>query len=210
MICAVVLAAGRSERMGTQKLLLPIGGKTLIERVVDELLASAVEGILVVVGDDSQRLRTVLGKRPIQFVPNPDPTSDMLGSVRCGLRSLPVRCEAVLVVLGDQPGISHELVDEMIHRFRESGKKIISPSHDGHRGHPILFSTKFCDEVTGCHGTTGLRGLLDAHPEAVLKLKVESPDILEDMDTPVDYQRQKEWFTQTVRPLRIPRGVQSD
>lgn len=188
MICAVVLAAGRSERMGTQKLLLPLGGKPVIVRIVDELFSSPVERILVVTGRDGPRLREVLGDRPVQFVENPDPGSDMLGSIRYGLRALPAGFEAVLMALGDQPGVTATLVSNLIRCFRE-GNPIVVPACEGHRGHPVLLSTRFYEEILTGHDREGLRGLLEAHTAEVFRLPVTSRAVLEDMDTPADYQR---------------------
>ena len=209
MICAVVLAAGRSERMGTQKLLLPLGGKPVITRVVDALLESSVEQILVVVGRDGKLVQEAVRDREVQFVPNPDSSSDMLGSVRCGLRALPAGCEAVLVAMGDQPGISSELVNQLICSFGDDKSKIVVPAWEGHRGHPVLFSTRLCDEVLRRHDGSGLRGLLEAHPEKVFELAVSDRAALGDMDTPADYQRQKESFSTTITPALVRPGARS-
>jgi len=203
MICAVVLAAGRSERMGTQKLLLPLDGKPVIARVVDALLRSPVDRSFVVTGRDGESIRAALHDRPIQFVSNPDPASDMLGSVRCGLRALPAGCEAVLMAVGDQPGISSTLVGEMIHCFQSDDPKIVVPVNAGRRGHPVLFSTRLCEEVLTRHDGKGLRGLLAAHPEEVFELAIASAGALEDMDTPADYQRQKEFFGSPLTPKPV-------
>ena len=89
MICAVVLAAGLSSRMGVQKLLLPFGGKTVIGHIVDQLLASTVGEVHVVVGHEAERLSAELSGRAVSFVTNPEYKSGMLSSVRCGLRNLP-------------------------------------------------------------------------------------------------------------------------
>ena len=105
MICAVVLAAGLSRRMGVQKLLLPFAGKTVIAHIVDQILASNIDDIYVVVGHESERVRRELSERNVTIVSNPDYESGMLSSVRCGLAALPEECRAVLVALGDQPSI---------------------------------------------------------------------------------------------------------
>src|SRR5438094_2576196 len=99
MICAIVLAAGRSGRMGTQKLLLPLENKPVVAHVVDALLRSTLEQIVVVTGRDRERLQEALRDRAITFVQNPEPEGEMLGSVRCGLRTLPATCDGVLVAL---------------------------------------------------------------------------------------------------------------
>jgi len=194
MICAIVLAAGRSERMGTQKLLLPLEGKAVIAHIVDELSCSQVDQIHIVIGRDGNRLRETLADKPVRFIKNPDPTSDMLGSVRSGLAAVSSDCAAALVVLGDQPGITHELVNELIAAYREGEHKIIVPTCNGHRGHPVLFGSQYFDEVLTNHTTTGLRGFLDAHGKEVLRVTVSDLTAMEDMDTPGDYQRQEKLF----------------
>ena len=199
MICAIVLAAGRSERMGTQKLVLPLDGKPAIARVVDELLSSRVKDTLVVIGRDGQQLRGALGERAVQFVENPDFTSDMLESVRCGMRRLPAKCEAVLIVLGDQPGITREIVDDMVRLFRQDESRIIVPLHRGHRGHPVLFSRRFGGEILRGYEGRGLRGFLDAHASQVRGVEISNAAVFEDMDTPADYRRHEELFATQLR-----------
>jgi molybdenum cofactor cytidylyltransferase len=180
--------------MGTQKLLLPLGVKTVITRIVDELLGSEVERVFVVIGPDGEQLREALDNRPIQIVENPDRASDMLGSVRCGLRGLPVDCDAVMVALGDQPGICAELVNELIRRFREDTSRIVLPMHQERRGHPVIFGSQFCEEILCRYEDSGLRGLLDVHATKVRCVEVTSATTFEDMDTPGDYRRQQERF----------------
>lgn len=189
MIGAVVLAAGRSQRMVTQKLLLPVGGKAIIARIVDELLVGGLEPIVVVVGAQGAQIQQVLPGRAVSFVGNPDPEGDMLSSVRCGLRALPAACEAILVVLGDQPGITHALVAGLIHAFHRTRRGIILPVHAGHRGHPVLLAARLREEVLTQHDGVGLRGVLDSHAEEIFQLEVVSASLLDDLDTPEDYER---------------------
>jgi len=191
MICAVVLAAGRSSRMGAQKLLLPIAGRPMIAGIVDEALQSAVEKVFIVLGRDAQPVQAALPGSRVTFVTNPDLDGDMLSSVRCGIRALPSDRTAVLVVLGDQPGVTSKLIDELIRLFRETGGGIAVPVHQGKRGHPLLFAGRFCEEILTHLDATGLRGLLLAHPDQVVELPVAKASVLEDMDTPEQYQRIK-------------------
>lgn len=190
MIGAIVLAAGRSGRMGRQKLLLPLRGRPLITGVVDELVGSPLESITVVVGRDAVPIQAALAGRAVEFAHNPDPDGDMLSSVRCGLRACPASCEAVLVVLGDQPGVTRDLVGGLVRALRDSGRGIVVPAHAGQRGHPLLFAARYREEVLCRYDGMGLHGLLEAHPEAVLEFPVASAVALEDMDTPADYERQ--------------------
>jgi molybdenum cofactor cytidylyltransferase len=191
MISAIILAAGRSRRMGAQKLLLPLAGKPLIARIVDEVLESPVDEVLVVTGRDGQRIAKALEGREVRLVPNPDVESEMLGSVRRGLTAVAADSEAVLVVLGDQAGISGLVVTELVRAFRSGGRGIVVPTFDRKRGHPILFSASYGEEVLREYDEVGLRGLLQAHPEDVAEIPVSTREVIEDIDVPEDYRRMR-------------------
>lgn len=198
MISAVVLAAGLSRRMGVQKVLLPFGGKSVIAHIVDQLLASKVDKVCVVTGHQAERIREELSSRPVSIVDNPDYESGMLSSVRCGLRALPQQCKGVLVALGDQPSITSKLVNLMIQSFSASGRRILVPCYDGKRGHPILFSAHYRQEILTDYGDVGLRGLLHAHPDEVFELTVSTAAVLSDMDVPEDYRRELRWISENI------------
>ena len=190
MICAVLLAAGLSRRMGVQKLLLPFAGKTVVAHIVDQIIASAVAEVHVVVGHEGRRVSRELSDRSVSVVTNPDYKSGMLSSVRFGLAALGEQCRAVLVVLGDQPSVTSKLIDQMVQSFATTEKRILVPFYDGRRGHPVLFSANYRDEILTQYDDVGLRGLLHAHPDEVFELSVSSSAVLSDMDCPEDYQRQ--------------------
>lgn len=190
MICAIVLAAGSSRRMGFQKLLLPFGGKTVITHIVDQLLESSIDEVHVVVGNQAERVSREISDRPISIVTNTNYPSGMLSSVRCGLRKLPLQCQTVLVALGDQPSITSKLINQMLHSFTARKKSIIVPLYQGKRGHPVLFSMVYRDNVLTHYDDVGLRGLLYSHPDDVYELTVSTSSVLMDMDYPEDYQRE--------------------
>jgi len=190
MICAIVPAAGASTRMGVSKQVLPFGETTVIGHVVDEVLQSGLDDVIVVVGRDGDRVTEALGGRPVRIVVNPDPQADMLSSVRCGLRALPQSCAAVLVALGDQPAVTADLIASMIRRFRAYARGIVVPRHGGRRGHPLLFAARYAPEILTGFDDVGLRGLLHAHPDDVCDLEVADPSVLADMDCPEDYLRE--------------------
>jgi len=189
MICAVVLAAGRSRRMGVQKLLLPVAGQPMIARVVDQVLAGPVDQVLVVVGPEGNPVRESLAGRGVSFVTSPSAEGEMLASVRCGLAATPPDCAGVLLVLGDQPGVTADVIAALVQAFRTGGRGIVVPTHGGRRGHPLLFAARYRGEILRCYDTVGLRGLLQAHPEDVAELEVASPGVLDDIDLPEDYRR---------------------
>lgn len=196
MICALVLAAGRSQRMGTQKLLLPVGGQPMIARIVDQVLASPIDRVLAVIGADGDRIIAALAGRPVTFVVNADEQGEMLSSVRCGLAALPPECTAALIVLGDQPGLTADVVAQLLRAFPTAGRGILVPTSNGRRGHPVLVALRYRDEILTSYEAVGLRGLLQTHPEDVHEVEVGTPRVLEDLDTPQDFERlaDRGWF----------------
>ena len=135
MICAVVLAAGNSRRMGTQKLLLPVAGQPAIARIVDAVTAcTEIAMVIVVTGRDGPAVREALTQHDVHLVENPDHEGDMLSSVRCGLRELPATCTGVLVVLGDQPGITPALIASLLSPQRDASASIVVPTTANGRG----------------------------------------------------------------------------
>jgi molybdenum cofactor cytidylyltransferase len=175
--------------MGTQKLLLPYGGGTVISQVVDQAAAARVDDIVVVVGEAHDAIAEALRKRPVRLVTNRDPGSEMLTSVRVGLRALSAECRAALVVLGDQPGVTTALIDRLVAAHDASAQGVVVPVCGGRRGHPILIADRHFAALLQQYDGVGLRGLLADHPEDVLEVPVESDAALRDMDTPDDYQR---------------------
>jgi molybdenum cofactor cytidylyltransferase len=175
--------------MGRQKLLLPLGNKVVITRVVESIQSAPVDRIVVVVGRDREAIRTALQGREVFFVVNPDPEGDMLSSVRCGFGAVPDECEGVLIALGDHPTIRPTWIGELIQRYRQTSASIVVPVHRGRRGHPILVAATFREEILSEYDGVGLRGLLQAHAGEVTELEVSTPEVLEDLDTPEDYER---------------------
>ncbi|MDP6084402.1 MAG: nucleotidyltransferase family protein [Verrucomicrobiota bacterium] len=190
MIHAIILAAGESRRMGKQKMLLPYGGKTVIEHIVTRVLQCGVGGITVVLGHDAGEIAAKLTSLPVQQVVNDKYAGGMITSVRHGLETVPPETDATLIVLGDQPDLSPAIVSQLIEGFRRAGKGIAVPLFEGRRGHPILVSTNYRDAVMTRYEDTGLRGLLVDNPEDVAEISVDHPGILQDMDTTKDYARE--------------------
>jgi molybdenum cofactor cytidylyltransferase len=187
MIWAVVLAAGESRRMGTQKLLLPFGETTVVGTVVRTALASRVHRVLAVLGADRAAVRQELEHLGIDFAVNENFSEGMLSSVQAGFRGLPADAEAAVVMLGDQPFLPARVVDTVVEAYAESCKGIIVPAFGGRRGHPILVDLKYRDVVLALDPSDGLRQLVRAHPEDIHEVEVEDANILRDMDVPEDY-----------------------
>lgn len=190
MICAIVLAAGCSSRMGTQKLLLPFGQNKVITHIINQLTNSIVTQAYVVVGHQPEQITEELSGKPVTIIPNPQYKTGMLSSVRAGIRNIPQDCEAILIVLGDQPSVTSKLIDEIVKEFPKTDKKIIVPKYNDKRGHPILISTIFKDEILTNFDDIGLCGLLRAHDSDIYEMNVSDSSVVTDMDYPEDYQRE--------------------
>jgi molybdenum cofactor cytidylyltransferase len=197
MICAIVLAAGCSSRMGTQKLLLPFGQSTVISHIVNQLIKRKVVKTYVVVGHKSEQIIDELPDKPVTIIHNPEYKTGMLSSVRAGIRDIPQEYGAILIVLGDQPSITTKLINEMVQCFSAKEKKIVVPKYNGKRGHPILLSTIFKNEILMNFDDVGLRGILRAHDNDIYEMNVTDPSVISDMDYPQDYQIEIERYENT-------------
>lgn len=186
-IWAIVLAAGASTRMKTQKLLLPFNGKTIIETVIQNVALSVKTNIMVVLGSHRYEISRLIGQMPVKYCVNTDFINGMLSSVICGFRALPEYATAALIFLGDQPQISGTVAKKVIEAWRESKKGIIIPTFNGRRGHPSLIATKYIAEIEKLDHERGLRSLFIRFEEDIYIVECNTPEILRDIDTPEDY-----------------------
>lgn len=189
---AVVLAAGQSRRMGTAKMVLPWGSRTVIAQVVGVLVDSGVEPVVVVTGGAQEAVQQCLENSPVIFAHNERfAETEMLDSLCIGLRALPSWTQAALVTLGDQPQILPGTVQAVLARFQTSHGPIIVPSYQMRRGHPWLLGRTLWEEIYHLEESKSLRDFLAAHSQDINYLVVDTPTILGDLDTPEDYARQK-------------------
>ena len=190
MISAVVLAAGRSQRMGQPKMALPWGDSTVIGRVVQVLSQAGVSDILVVTGGGSAAVHAALQESAARLVHNPAyAAGEMLSSLQVGLASLPEDCEAALVALGDQPQIQLQVVVGLLERYRSSRSALVVPSYRMRRGHPWIAARSLWPDIQVLSPPQTLRDLLQDKAGQIDYLEVDTDSILADLDTPDDYQR---------------------
>lgn len=185
-VAAVVLAAGMSTRMGTFKQLLPFGGRTLIEWVVDQL-TPVLQRVVVVVGHRGAEVREALGTRRVDCVTNLDFAAGMCSSVQCGIRRAGP-AGAYLICLGDQPVLAG-LLGPLLAAAETNSQGILIPTFRGRRGHPLLLRERYAAAALALGPDQGLNTLTRAHPEDTLEVPLSEPGALEDLDTPADYER---------------------
>lgn len=184
---AIILAAGSSTRMGSQKMLLPYGESTILETVIQNVLSSAVDSVLVVLGANHDQIRQVIDPLPVEVCINDKHESGMLSSVICGFSALPDDTGTALLFLGDQPEIPPQVSNAIIEAYNDSLHGIVIPLTNHRRGHPLLVDYKYKREIGKLDLEKGLRTLMHHFPEDVLEVEVEEPGILLDIDTPEDY-----------------------
>jgi len=186
-IWAIILAAGESKRMKVPKMLLPFHGKTMIEKVVENVAGSEVFRTLVVVGSFRDEVSGAISHTGVSSCYNDNYRNGMLSSVKCGFKNLPALYDAVLVFPGDQPFIEPVVINSLIKAYRKTGKGIIIPVYREKRGHPLLIDFKYRKSVETLPEDEGLRSLAKRYPEDVFEVKTQSSGILKDFDTKEDY-----------------------
>jgi len=190
MIWTIILAAGESRRMARPKLLLPFGEKTIIETVLDNAVSSKANYTLLVIGGFREKIKQKTKGLSIITIFNPDYMRGMLSSVQMGFRSLPEGAQAAVVLLGDQPSISHTVIDKVIEGYSQTTKGIVLPTYKKKRGHPVLFDMKYKSEIATLSPEVGLRGIVYGHPNDVYEVPVTTSSILRDIDDMQDYKRE--------------------
>jgi molybdenum cofactor cytidylyltransferase len=185
-IAAVVLAAGRSTRMGAiNKLIAEIGGKPLVRIAAEQALASRAKPVIVVTGHEHERVEAALAGLPVRFVHNPDYADGLGTSLKAGIAAVPADADGVVVCLGDMPQVDAGLIDKLIAAIDpERGGLVVVPSIDGRRGNPVVWSRRFFHDLTAISGDIGARHLIGSYAEAVVEVPVAGEAALTDVDTP--------------------------
>ncbi len=183
---AVLLAAGRSRRMGgPNKMLVEIDGVPMVARTAQRLLASHARPLVAVLGNQADEVDAALGKLPVERVRNPDFADGLSTSLKRGLAALPPDLDGAVVCLGDMPLISGRHVDRLIAAFNPlEGRAIVVPTRRGKRGNPVLWARRFFPEMSQIAGDVGARHLIGEYAELVAEVEMDDDAIFVDIDTP--------------------------
>jgi molybdenum cofactor cytidylyltransferase len=185
-IAALVLAAGRSTRMGAiNKLIAEIGGKPLVRIAAEQALASRAKPVIVVTGHERDKVEAALAGLPVRLVHNPDYAEGLGTSLKAGIAAVPEDADGAIVCLGDMPQVDSALIDRLITAFDlERGALVVVPSIDGRRGNPVVWSRRFFHDLMSIQGDIGARYLIGNYAEAVVEVPVAGEAALTDVDTP--------------------------
>jgi molybdenum cofactor cytidylyltransferase len=185
-IAAVVLAAGRSRRMAPHNKLLVVDktGKTMIARVVDNVLSSHARPVMVVLGHQAEQIEQALAGKPVRFVHAAEYAEGLSASLKAGIAAVPEECAAAIVCLGDMPLVTGRMVDRLLGAYdAEEGRLIVQPTYRGKQGNPMLWDKRFFPDILKISGDSGARFLTGQHAESVVEVEMGDDAVLRDFDT---------------------------
>jgi molybdenum cofactor cytidylyltransferase len=184
-IAALVLAAGLSSRMGSNKLLADLKGKPLLRHAAEAAANSAASCVMVVTGNEAEKAEAALKGLRVKAVHNADYAKGLSASLKKGIASVPPDCDGVIVLLGDMPGVTPALIDRMIAAFDpDNARAICVASRHGKRGNPVLWARRFFPEIMALEGDVGAKHLMTMNDELVCEVEAPDDGPLTDIDTP--------------------------
>lgn len=186
-ISAIILAAGESKRMSRPKQLMPWGRSTILEQTTDNFLKSEANEVIVVLGHRAEEMADLLANRPVIIVKNPAYREGMSTSIAAGLSSISEKTKGVMFALADQPSVDYQTINHLMRASNACHKGIAVPVYHGKRGHPVIFSIRYKDELLKLTGDIGGREIIKRHSSDVLELAVDCEGICTDLDTVDNY-----------------------
>ena len=191
MITAIILAAGESKRMGEPKMLMPWGKSTVLQTVISTFQAAGINDILVVTGGARQQVESLIGKTVQTIFNEAYEKGEMLSSIQVGLSAKMREASAALICLGDQPQVKERSVRSICDAFLKNKSQIVAPSYQMQRGHPWLVAHPLWDELLKMKSPQTPRDFLKKNARKIHYVNVDTPSVLEDLDTPEDYLKYK-------------------
>lgn len=173
--------------MGQPKQLLPIDDQPMVRHVTEVVADLGLEQIVVVTGANARAVEAALSGLAVDLARNESWSEGMSSSMRSGLRALRSEVQAVLMVLGDQPGLTTALLQSLVGRYRATRAPIVAPVYRGRRGNPVLFDRELFPELLAVQGDQGGRVLIDRYQDRMEQVEVDDPAVVMDVDSPRDY-----------------------
>ena len=185
MISAIVLAAGKSERMGRPKALLPIQGRTFLENILDAISRTSIEDAIVVLGHHRDQIERNVSLPSVVF--NADYEQGMITSFQAGIRKLSWDTTGAFLFLVDHPLVEPTTIESMIMNLAPN--RIVLPTFERRRGHPVLFSSEVLEEILALGPSEGANIVVHKNPGRIIEVPVNAPGVLVDIDTPEQFER---------------------
>ncbi|HLW78080.1 MAG TPA: nucleotidyltransferase family protein [Terriglobia bacterium] len=192
MIAGVILAAGESSRMGSDKALLPYQGSTFLESIVAVMRDAGVAPLVVVLGHHAREIAAAVKLDGVEAVVNPDYRRGQTSSLQAALRALAVRpleegIEAAVLALVDHPAVRAQTISQIVAARRRSGAPVVIPTYQGRRGHPVVIGRALFEEMLGLTPDQGANLVVRKYRDATELVAVDDPGVLTDIDDPQSY-----------------------
>jgi len=187
-VSGVILAAGKSSRLGQPKQLLDLAGEPLLRHSVRNALSSTLSEVVLVLGTKSAEIDQAVGYLGQRIVVNPIYNQGQSTSLKLGLESIGPTADAVLFLLGDQPGVTPEIIDALIAEFEQSCAPIVQARYQNGPGNPVLLARSLFPELTQIEGDEGARSAISRHRSEITFVEFPDRPIPQDVDTLEDYQ----------------------
>lgn len=185
----VILAGGRSKRMGTMKQLLPWGNKTILQQVVDTASGVNPTEIIVVLGHNADEISKVLQGKPVKIVVNNEFSKGMSSSLKTALRHISPESDTYVFMLGDQPLVTVNMLQLLLAHHAASNLGITVPVYHNVKGRPVIIDSKYREELMTLKGEIGAKQVIDNHPDDVQEVPVDSEEVIVDIDTQEEYKK---------------------
>lgn len=195
MITGIILAAGLSKRMGKQKLLLEVEDAPMIQRVIQSIVASKVDEVVLIYNDERVKEIGILNK--LKLIHNTQPELGQSLSVKMGIQKASKKSKGYIFFMGDQPFLNTETINRIIEIFNNHGDSIIVPRYKGKRGNPVLFSSRFKNDLLRIEGDKGGRKIIEDNSEKVVFVDFHKEYLGMDMDIWDIYCNYKDGFHNT-------------
>ena len=199
-ICAIILAAGTSSRMGRSKQLLLLNNKPLLEHVIQKSLAAPFSEVVTVIGSEAEQIKKkiTIDDERFQWIVNENYSCGQSYSLKAGISYVGSKHDGIMIFLGDLPSLSDATIKSVFNAGVSTLKKckdsfIIQPSYFGEMGHPVFFGHFNRELIMKIKGDTGAKKIIKEIPHHI-QLDVEDEGILFDIDTPEAYKRAKQYL----------------
>lgn len=188
-ISGLILGAGASQRFGPPKQLLPYGGVTMLGWVVDQAQRAAdLDEVVVVLGRAADEIRAQVDFGAARVVENPVFGEGCSSSYRAGIAAINPESAAIMIILGDRPQVTPQIIDRLAAEWREQPAPIALCSYRGHKGHPMIFTHSMFSQLMDLHGDKAAWKLVDANASLVQEVQIDIP-YPDDINTPEDFER---------------------
>lgn len=188
-IAGIILAAGKSSRIGQIKQLLPFGEKTILDRVVENAIRSSLCQVIVVLGHSADQIQQVVDFTRVKVVINKNYEKGQSTSLQTGLAAVADYCDGVMFILGDQPLVDVDVIDALIEGFGQSRAPLVMPTCRGRRGNPVIINRSLFHQLKALTGDVGARVLFEEYAEQIREIEVPNDGINFDVDTWEDYMK---------------------